>query len=211
MTPPRAARELRFGIRDGQKRAATWKTWTESPGGRSELYIGSRHLSGQLKASLHDSGEWHIAYSEGFFQARVAGTGPADRFVTRWTRPAALQPGVTLAFRIVTPALAVTSPISPSDETKLCWIPNAPTGKATEIDVILTAPGALTTAWPGQRSMGTQLAGSVQLANGDMAWVVHWVVAMPDLSGIGGGQVAATFYRGAAAKTSTTLRLCGRL
>jgi hypothetical protein len=151
-----------------------------------------------LKASLHDSGSWHIAYSKKFFEDSVAPVTPSrgDRFVEQWPRPRELASGLTLAFRIVTPANAVTAHRSKSEATGIVWIPNAPPGKAMEVDVVLTAPGVQTTGWPGRRSMGTSLVGSLPLQNGQTAWVVAWVVDMPDLSKINNGQISARFYRG---------------
>lgn len=49
--------EFRFAVSDGEKRAATWKLWAHSLGDRSELYIAYRSLGGELKASLHHSGQ----------------------------------------------------------------------------------------------------------------------------------------------------------
>lgn len=57
-----AKRSLRFGIHDGfTRRAATWKVWTETANGNSDVYLACRALGGSLKASLHQSGSWHIA------------------------------------------------------------------------------------------------------------------------------------------------------
>src|SRR5688572_7046290 len=110
-------RALRFGIREGDRRAATWKLWTETSGGNSEVYLACRALGGPLKASLHQSGNWHIAYSQRTFEQRVQGTNPKfiDRFIEKWPRPPEMVPGVTLAFRIVTPWSAVKSTIEGSN------------------------------------------------------------------------------------------------
>src|SRR5437879_3904528 len=99
-----AQRVVRFGISDGAgHRAATWKLWTETSGNKSDIYLACRAL-GMLKASLHESGAWHIAYSKDSYEKDVKGTGPAkDRFVEKWPRPSVIAPGLTLAFRIVTP------------------------------------------------------------------------------------------------------------
>lgn len=107
-----------------------------------------------------------------------------------------LAPGLTLAFRIVTPANALTSPRPDTEAKGIVWIPNAPDGKATEADVILTAPGVQTSGWPGKRSMGTSLIGSLPLRNGMTAWVVYWIVPMPDLSRVNSGQINARYFRG---------------
>ncbi len=181
-----AQRALRFGIRDDTgRRAATWKLWTEPSGGRSDIYLASRSLGGSLKASLHQSGKWHYAYSPATFERRVRNALPRQdtRFIETWQRPPEIGPGTTLAFRILTPASAVvTTPVSGSHRTGMIWLPNAPPNSATEIDIFIVRPGTRVTGWPGKRSMGTSLVGSIPLESGETVWAVHWVIPMPDFS-----------------------------
>ncbi len=189
-------RVLRFGIRDDQgMRAATWKLWTEAAGGKSELYLACRAPGGALKASLHESGRWHVAYSRETFEKRVKDALPGkDRFIQRWSKPPEIDPGVTLAYRIVTPWSAPTIPVEAESRKDFVWLPNAPEPNATEIDIFIIGPHTTVTNWPGKRSHGTFLVGSFPLENGDTVWAVHWVVPMPDLTKPGSG--SGRFYRG---------------
>lgn len=183
-----AQRSLRFGIRDNNHRAATWKLWTETGKGQSEIYLACRSLGGALKASLHQSGKWHIAYSQKTFEELVKGLAKHnDRFIEKWPRPTEIVEGVTLAFRIVTPFSATVSSIKDETHKEVIWIPNAPKPKATEIDILITRPVIIATDWPGKRSMGTSLIGSFPLENGDTVWAINWVVDMPDLSWVADG------------------------
>lgn len=189
-------RSIRFGVTDGRgNRAATWKLWTQTGSGKSDVYLACRALGGTLKASLHESGNWHIAYTQRAFAKDVAGAiaQQSDRFMEKWPRPKHISDGVTLAYRIVTPYSAVTSPISDSEAQIIC-IPNAPEPKATEIDIIITALTTSVTGWPGKRSLGTSLVGSFQRENGQIVWAVHWVIDMPDLSSSTKGNLE--FYKG---------------
>jgi hypothetical protein len=192
-----AQRVLRFGIgaADGA-RAATWRLWTETARGESDFYLACRSLGGHLKASLHQSGAWHVAYSKQIFEEKVQGIAPhwQDRFIQKWPRPAEMAPGVTLAFRIVTPFSALTESSRVRDDPAVIWLPNAPEGKATEIDILLVKPTTLTAEWPGRRSMGTSLIGSLPLSNGDTVWAVYWVIDMPNISGLSEG--AWRFFKG---------------
>jgi len=179
-------RSIRFGITDEKEHcAATWKLWTMIGGGKSDVYLACRALGGELKTSLHESGRWHIAYTPKMFKEKVEGTSAKqhNRFIEKWPRPKPLTKGVTLAYRIVTPWSSVTSPIG-NLKHNIIWIPNAPKPKATEIDVIITAPIHIVTGWPGKRSMGTSLVGSFELENAETVWVVYMVIDMPDLSSI---------------------------
>ena len=190
-------RSLRFGISNGVGlRAATWKLWTQRATNKSDVYLACRSLGGSIKASLHESGQWHVAYSKKTFEERVQGAIPrfANRFVETWPRPPELAPGITLAYRIVTPSTAVTTPFEPANFSTVCWIPNAAQGFATEIDIFLLRPGTPVTDWPGRRSMGTSLIGSLEIENGETAWAVYRTVPQPNL--VFPTQGTGYFYRG---------------
>jgi len=189
-------RLLRFGISDGQgHRAATWRVWTASGAGKSDLYLTCRGLGGVLKASLHESGKWHMAYTQKTFEDVVQGAiaNHADRFMYKWSRPDPIGKGCTLAFRIVTPYSAVRTQISEFDK-EVMWLPNALEREATEIGIFLTSSETEISGWPGKRSMGTSLIGSIGLENGETVWAVYRVIEMPDLSAAGKGR--GQFYKG---------------
>jgi len=191
-----AERSIRFGITDGKgHRSATWKLWTPIGVKKSDVYLACRELRGELKASLHESGSWHIAYTSKMYEDKVKGTSAKhrDRFIERWPRPKPISDGITLAYRIVTPWSSTTSSIGKLKSNIIC-IPNAPKAKATEIDVIITAPNIPVTGWPTKRSTDTSLVGSFDLENGDTVWVVYRVVDMPDLSPATKGP--SYFYKG---------------
>lgn len=183
-----AQRALRFGIRDDGHRAATWKIWTETSGGRSEVYLVCRALGGVVKASLHESGRWHLAYSPGAYQELVEGAIPAeDRFIDRWDRPPEFAQGLTLAYRIVTPSGAATTEVDATDANEIIWLPDAPQGRATEVVIFISAPSARCTNWPGKRGMGTDLVGAFVLNNDSTVWVVSHAIEMPTLPEAGTG------------------------
>lgn len=188
---------LRFGIHDGSgRRAATWKLWTKTGTGRSEVYLTCRELGGTIKASLHESGQWHIAYPQRTFEEDVKGAIPEfkDRYLEKWSRPSDFEPGHTLAFRIVTPWLAVTTPVKEDKFKAITWLPSAPERMATEIDILISKPTILVNRWPGRQLMGTSFIGSFPLENGETIWAVYWFVDMPDSSSLGKG--TGRFFKG---------------
>jgi len=136
-----------------------------------------------------------VAYSQKAFEEYVEGAIPdkSDRFLEKWPRPKPIAEGVTLAFRIVTPYSAVTSPIGEADR-RVTWIPNSPPKRATEIDIMITSPTTTVTGWHGKNNMGTKSAGSYKLDNGETVWVVYWFIDMPDLSTTTKG--TGRFYKG---------------
>ena len=197
-------KSLRFGIGDkASLHSATWKLWTEMSGGNSEVYLACRSLGGELKASMHQTGNWHIAFSESTYQKKVAGAIPnlSSRFTDQWPQPPDIANGVTLAFRIVTPATAVTSNAEVKNPNKIVWIPTPSETKAIEINILITSPQARIPEWPGKESMGTGLIGSFQLNNGNTVWAVSHEIDAPDFSKLGKG--TGHLFKG---KTKTDLK-----
>lgn len=173
---------LRFSVRDEDgNRAATWKLFTTMGRGKQDVYLVCRSLGSALKASLHESGSWHIGFDRGYVEENLAADDlkREDPCLDRWPRPTEINPGVTLAYRIVVPTSGVTMPIDEMLPESIIWIPAAPTGKAVELDVLFTKPDAVISSWPGCGSMGTELVGSFTLDNGETVWVVHHVVDIP--------------------------------
>jgi hypothetical protein len=137
------------------------------------VYLACRELRGEFKASLHESGEWHIGYSEAFYDDAFpeSGARPESRFIEEWPRPQPIEPGVTLAFRVLTLWSSATDdrPLAP----RVFTVPAPPHGEAVEVAVLITAPSFPTSTWPGHANMGTKPIGSFQLASGDTVWLVY--------------------------------------
>lgn len=168
---------LRFGIRNSKnKRAATWKLWTVK--NHTDVYLSCRELNGQLKASLHESGEWHIGFEKKFFKERIENIIPLkNRFIDEWLLPEPIAPGIILAFRILTPDSSITSNIS--DLKDIRFVDFNGKNKAIEFYIIITIKGVDATNWPGKNGMGTSLIGSISLVNGDIVWGVYKEIDMP--------------------------------
>lgn len=173
---------LRFSVRDANgNRAATWKLLTQTGGGKHDVYLSCRSLGGKLKASLHESGSWHVGFVRDFLSENLD-DGHAkleDPYIDRWPRPTEIGPGVTLAYRIVVPTSAVNISINDSLPESILWVQAAPDGKAIEIDVIFTGADTVVSNWPGRNSMRTELVGKLVLENQETVWVVHRVVDVP--------------------------------
>ena len=187
---------IRFGISDGAgNRSATWKCWSPSGVGKHDVYLACRALGGALKASLHQSGQWHIAYSNNFFEENVDDPMHKEkgRFIEKWPRPNEIAPGVTLAYRIVTPWSAVNTPYDENNFKRIHWMPNANKCKATEIDILITRSSTLVSGWPGKHSMNTQLVDSMRLDSGETVWVVYWEIEIPTLPSV---KTTPKYYKG---------------
>ena len=173
---------LRFSVRDeNSNRAVTWKLLTQTGSGKHDVYLTCRSLGGKLKASLHQSGSWHVGFIRDFLNENVDDGHPKreDPYIDRWPRPTEIAPGVTLAYRIVVPTSGVNIPITHNLPKSIIWIPAAPDGKAVEIDVVFTHPDTVVSSWPGRNTMQTELVGTLVLENQEGVWVVHRVVDVP--------------------------------
>ena len=164
-------------------RAAMWGVVTKVGSGKSDVYLFCRSLGGALKASLHESGSWHLGFLRDFAEESFDVDHPRrkDPYIEIWPRPSAIAGGLVLAYRILVPSSGVSVPITGEEPSSIIWLPAAPNGKATEVLIILASKAAKITSWPGATSMGTQLAGRMGLDNGDTAWVVHHVVDVPEV------------------------------
>lgn len=192
-------RSIRFAVTDGSGlRAVTWKCWTTTNVGKSDVYLTCRELGGSHKASLHQSGSWRIAFDNRFFNENVIDSThkTRGRYITEWTRPRELAPGLTLAFRIITPYSSVNIPVVSLD-ARIVRIPKPPHGCAVEVAIFITVSGALVSSWPGRNFMNTKLVGSVSLDSGETVWVVYMVIDIPDFKE---AQGKLSFFKGRSKK-----------
>jgi hypothetical protein len=170
---------LRFGVFDGADlRAATWRCW--SPHGKEDVYLSCRELGSVFKTSLHESGQWHVAYDNNFFTRNVREEDKSEkgRFITKWAAPQPIAPGVQLAFRIITSCSSVCTPYT--NVANIIQLPKPAEGTALEIDILIVEPTVkLIPEWPGKDNMNTSLVGSFQLPSGRTVWIVYWEIPVP--------------------------------
>lgn len=171
---------IRFGITDGVgHRAGSWKCWSNVGTGKNDVYLALRKL-GHLKASFHQTGDWHIAFDyEAFPLMFEESNKPLSRFAKKWSKPTELASGFLLPCRILVPWYAATVPESTLD-SRVTWIHTAPADKAIEFAIIITSASRVVDGWPTRTSMKTELAGCFTLDSGDRVWVVHHVVDWVD-------------------------------
>ncbi len=187
-----AENSLRFCVADldKNKRAASWKVW--SPYNKNDIYVAGRELKGSIKVSLHQSNQWHLAYSPDFYEQSVPeNESDTGRFIHTWKKPADIGPGVTIALRIVTPWTAVSTNLQQSK--KVHYLKSPLEGRANEIGIIITAPTTKVSNWPGKNSVNSELIGTYTLPNSSVVWAVHWDIECPDFSGLSG---QAHLFRG---------------
>lgn len=164
---------IRFGVRDTEGReSAVWRLWVVAQ--KSEVYIAGRRLGGEIKVSLHASGDWRVAFADPRSPLIPEGD---DRIIHRWGRPAEIAPGWARGFEIGIPGSEVTDPAPDADHhPDTAWEPAAGSGRATNFDVFFARGDAadLTNGWPGRDAMGTRLLFAAPMANGEtVVLLVH--------------------------------------
>jgi hypothetical protein len=185
-----ADRVLRFAVGDAEgAHAATWRVWSPSGRGKSDVYLACRSLGGALKTSLHESGSWHVGFIRDYVEANLNPGDPwrDDPYLDQWPRPLEISRGVTLGYQIVVLPSAVAEPSERVSVSSIMWIPAPSPESAVEISLLLTSANAVVRGWPGIDSMGTQLVGSYALDNGETLWVVHRMMDTPPIGLVGGG------------------------
>jgi len=180
---------IRFGVKSPEgSRSNTWRCWTQTGGSKHDFYVMSRAMKGALKTSMHQSGQWHVAFSKEFIDKTSSEIGwtQDNRKIDEWLRPAEIAPGIILAYRLLIPESALTIRVTSGDDKDVVWIPSPPKGMATEISFLLTSPKVAISDWPGKRSMNTGLIGKLLLENDETLWIVHRVTPVPQLSDLKG-------------------------
>jgi hypothetical protein len=174
-------RSIRFTVTDGvTRRAATWKCWTFIGKGKSDVYLGCRELGGELKASLHQSGNWHIGFTQKLFDENpeIIADKSAGRFIMKWPRPPQIIEGMTLAFKIITPFSAVDTPLDVPLSKDIISIPIPPDNCAVEIAILIMTSSNLVSSWPD--NMGAyKIAESMVMDKGETVYVAHRLTTIP--------------------------------
>ena len=164
---------LRFAVRDDQNRTTdTWKCWTTTGTGKRDVYLTSRPLGNALKLSLHEDGQWHIAFDSNrkdllFSPEQV----PASRFLGKWQRPEAGTSPIVLAARVHFPSNSPSETVHTAAADTI-WLPSAPEGQTTEVCIFLINITTELADWPG-KTLGTRLVGRLQLEGGGQVCLVH--------------------------------------
>jgi hypothetical protein len=167
---------LRFavGSPDGA-RSRTWRLWV--PPRKSDVYVSCRRMASEVKVSLHEPGPSRFALT----REHVEGPSPiavphADpRGPVEWDRPRPRLPDIpmTRPFAILVPCEEVLDR-GGSEKGPVIWTAPPGPGRCIEYDLLYSAAGLIVDGYPGARSMGTELVGKVELANGEQVWVVAW-------------------------------------
>lgn len=150
-------------------RGAIWALWTSL---RGDVYVGGHGMTGDLKVSLHPSGDWRHAFSREHYRQPAPFAPPKRRRAfSKWRRAAEFSPGYTRAFQILVPDEHIVTPQDAAiHDLDVCWAPSPGPGREVYFTGILGPQDS--EGWPGGDTMGTRLVHQEDLGNGERLWLV---------------------------------------
>jgi hypothetical protein len=173
---------LRFAVGEPGRRGTIWRLWASRD--TDDVYLGSRHTSGEVKLSLHQSGDWRLQVVNPD-RPKTVRFGRLDgshegRILDRWRRPETNAVGWTHALTIILPEQHMV-PI-PDDDVPwedVRWLSPPGRGEHVAFEVSIVTPGHGIMSYRELLSSGGRLAvmDALQLAGGDVAIVLALTVA----------------------------------
>jgi hypothetical protein len=171
------------------KRTATWRLWLQKSQHGEEIYLACRELGGLIHTSFHPTGEWHTTFSPQAQQGLNHDDSQPEvrRKFDEWPRPEEAKPGITLAYKILTPWASVTVPFFEA-KWDLIQITSAVIGKANEATVLIVRPGL------ELQIRNADLVDQLDLADGGRVVVVNSVIIVPNMETP--ATASARYFRG---------------
>ena len=169
----------RFGVvATDSRRSSVWSVWSNG----SDVYVAPRMKGGDFKISLHKSGVWRIAFDKNYAERmRELGTGSNDRCIERLRRPPENAQGLTRAVRMYFPDSDLRGFVDQGwEESKpIEKIAAPPQDGLRVIDLLFTSSRSKfgEADWPLRGSLQAEKIGSWKLPNGDILWLVHFVLS----------------------------------
>jgi hypothetical protein len=162
---------LAIGHKDGPN-SAPLRIW--SPEGKSDVYAGVRERAGDMKVSMHESGECCAGLTTQFSKQEtvaVAAMG-GSRHQSKWvrTKHTGLQVVIPLQFVFPESELRNWRQESVKDE-KTLWISPPKNGHSIYVSIAFSGQEISDDKWPGVGD-GTNLVDSKLLPNGEKVWVL---------------------------------------
>lgn len=154
----------------------TFVAWANQ--GKGDVYLSARSMAGDLKVSLHESGECALALTREHLKKQNLPVQQRAR--ETWTPVGMGAPGFSRALSIVIPPTELRTFAPPPKKAPVVFIPPAPEGMVTEISAIFSEAGTQVDHWPGATTGGTSFLAAYSLMPKRSLWFVSRNVDLPD-------------------------------
>jgi hypothetical protein len=156
---PRNALRFTAGT-DFGPRAAVWHVLAHG----DEIYVQSRYAGGEIKTSLHKSGDFRHAFPR---EKASRWVGHGDRVIEKWQEPTPEPGNARLLLEVRMPTDELTTPAEEPDEAekaRIKLIDPAPAGWETVVSLYMLTPG-------DEDIGGT---GHAKLGRGELELIENW-------------------------------------
>lgn len=152
--------------------SAIFRIW--SPPRKSDVYASVRGIAGEIKISLHETGECNAGLTTQFAKREKVAVHAmgGSRHQSRWTRLMHVGSRVVVPLQFVIPAseLRPTEEKPTSASKKVTWLKPPKIGRSIIISCAFTGQSLADHEWPGRRN-GTHLLGIKLLPNSEKFWL----------------------------------------
>src|SRR5271169_6032985 len=150
--------------------SAIFRIW--SPTGKSDVYASVRDIAGEIKISLHATGECNAGLTPQFAKQEASAVAAiGGRHQSQWTRQLHVGSRVVTPLKFVIPASELrTWRVPPVETEKVTWLEPPTQGRSVIISCAFTGQSITDDKWPGHRN-GTHLLGTRLLPNGEKFWL----------------------------------------
>ena len=164
---------VRVGVGNSEDpQSAVFRIW--SPHGKSDIYVGVQDIAGEIKISLHETGECNSGLTTQFAKQETTAVSAmgGSRHQSRWTRPTHVGSQMVVPLQIAIPASELRSwreePIA--ENKKVTWLDPPSQGRSIIITCAFTGQSVADDEVTGN---GTHLLGIKLLPNGEKFWL-YW-------------------------------------
>lgn len=152
--------------------SAVFRIWI--PNGKGDVYAAVRNIAGEIKISLHETGECNAGLTTQFAKqesdALTAMGG--SRHQSRWRRETHVNHLIVTPLQFVIPASELRIWQEPPIKIeKITWIAPPDKGHSIIISCIFSGQSLTNDEWPGRRN-GTNLLGTKLLPNDEKFWLI---------------------------------------
>ena len=152
--------------------SAVFRIW--SPNGKSDVYAAVRDIAGDIKISLHETGECNAGLTTQFARRELEAVTSmgSSRHQSQWFRQTHVGSLIVTPLQFVIPASELRIwRDTPIETEKVTWLEPPGQGRSLIISCIFSGQSLPDDEWPGRRN-GTNFFGTKLLPNGEKFWLI---------------------------------------